>query len=272
MCADCDPSGGGGASGSFPSDRYFGTARTRPENETGDPGVTLGSRNFNWSLPLVSLPGRAGMDLSISLYYNSLVWTKQGNAIQYNADHGTPAPGFQIGLPRLQSAYVDADSGGSAYLMVTPSGGRVEMKQVGTTGIYESADSAYTQLDVSGTTPIIRTTDGTQFIFGIQVGTGGAEWRCTMIRDRNGNYISATYDSATGHILTITDTLGRVLTFNYDSDNNLHTITQTWGSSSHTWVTFVYTPVPMSFNFPGLDVYGAESGGSQTGTGIHSLS
>src|SRR5205823_12790730 len=93
ICGDCDPSGGGGASGTDP---YFGTARTQPINLTGVPGVTLGSRNFNWSLPLVALPGRSGLDLSISLFYNSLVWTQQGNAIQYNADHGTPAPGFQI--------------------------------------------------------------------------------------------------------------------------------------------------------------------------------
>jgi hypothetical protein len=46
-----------------------------------DPGVTLGSRNFNWSVPLAGLKGRAGLDLSVSLYYNSLVWTKQGSSI-----------------------------------------------------------------------------------------------------------------------------------------------------------------------------------------------
>jgi RHS repeat-associated protein len=260
-CADCDPSGGGGGGASFPTDPYFGTSRTRPENETGDPGVTLGSRNFNWSMPLVSLPGRAGMDLSISLFYNSLVWTRQGSAIQYNADHGTPAPGFQLGLPRLQAQYFNTDDNSYAYMVVTPSGGRVEMKQVGATNVFESADSTYTQLGFSGSTPIVRTTDGTQFIFGMEV---GAEWRCTMIRDRNGNYISATYDSTTGHILTVTDTLGRVLNFNYNTDNNLHTITQMWGASPHTLVTFVYTTVDMSFNFPSLNVFGATSGGSQT--------
>lgn len=261
LCADCDPSGGGGGVASYPTDPYFGTSRTRPENETGNPGVTLGSRNFNWSMPLVSLPGRAGMDLSVSLFYNSLVWTKQGSAIQYNADHGTPGPGFQLGLPRLQSQFFNADDNSYAYIMVTPSGGRVEMKQIGSTNVFESADSTYTQLDFSGSTPIVRTTDGTQFIFGTQV---GAEWRCTMIRDRNGNYISATYNSTTGHILTITDTLGRVLNFDYNTDNNLHTIWQTWGASNHTWVTFVYKTVPMSVNFPGLTVYGLPLGGSQT--------
>lgn len=99
-CGDCNPGGGAGG-----PDPYFGAARTRPINRTGIPGVNLGSRNFNWSLPLVSLPGRSGLDVSISLFYNSLVWTQQGSAIQYNADHGTPAPGFQIGLPRLQAQF-----------------------------------------------------------------------------------------------------------------------------------------------------------------------
>src|SRR5438128_2809698 len=134
ICADCDPGGGGGAGGSDP---YFGTARTRPVNATGAAGVTLGSRNFNWSMPLVSLPGRAGLDLTVSLFYNSLVWTAQGNAVQYNPDHGTPAPGFQLGLPRLQGPFFDSDDNSYAYIMVAPSGGRVEMKQVGSTNTYE---------------------------------------------------------------------------------------------------------------------------------------
>src|SRR5205085_226930 len=145
MCADCDSSGGGGAGGSYPNDPYLATARTRPVNVTGDPGVNLGSRNFNWGLPIVSLLGRAGLDLSIALYYNSLVWTRQGNTVEYNADHGTPAPGFQLGFPRIQPRYFDSDDSVNAYIMVMPSGGRVEMKQVGTSSVYESADSTYTQ-------------------------------------------------------------------------------------------------------------------------------
>src|SRR5205807_9991737 len=162
LCADCDP-GGGGAGGTDP---YFGTSRTTPGNQTGAAGVTLGSRNFNWGLPLVSLRGRSGLDASISLYYNSLVWTKQGSAIEYNADHGTPAPGFDIGLPRLQAQYFDTNDSAYAYIMITPSGGRVEMKQVGSSNIYESADSTYSQLSFSGSTPIVRTTNGTQYVFG----------------------------------------------------------------------------------------------------------
>jgi YD repeat-containing protein len=248
MCADCDPSGGGGAGGSDP---YFATARTRPENEVGDPGVTLGSRNFNWGLPIVQLPGRSGLDLSIALYYNSLVWTKQGNSIQYNADHGTPAPGFQIGLPRLQAQYLDSDDGTYAYTMITPSGGRVELKLV-SSGVYESSDGTYSQLTFSGSTPIVKATDGTQYVFGVAL---SGEYRCTQIKDRNGNYISATYNTSNGHLLTITDTLGRVISFNYDNDSNLSTIQQTWGNTTHTWATFIYGPAYMSYSFPGLYTY-----------------
>lgn len=269
MCADCDPSGAGGAGGYYPSDPHLGTARMRPANDTGDPGVDLGSRNFNWEVPLVSLKGRSGLDLAISLYYNSLVWTKQGTVIQYNADHGTPAPGFNIGLPRLQAQFFNSDVNANAYLMITPSGGRIEMRQTGTSGVYESVDSTYTQLTFSGSAPLVRTTDGMQYLFGAQVG-GGTEWRCTQIKDRNGNYISAEYDLSTGHLLRIKDTLwvagsnNRVVNFNYNADGTLDTITQTWGGATHTYAQFLYGSITMSLNLPGLAVVGTSNGASQT--------
>src|SRR6185369_17941091 len=131
MCADCDPYGGGGGAGNYPSgDPNFSTARRRPINETGHPGVDLGSQNFNWSLPLVSLRGRAGLDLNLSLYYNSLVWTKDGSFIKFNGDLGSPAPGFSLGLPKLQQRFLNSATGIWAYMLVTPSGGRVELRQV----------------------------------------------------------------------------------------------------------------------------------------------
>lgn len=133
----------GGAGGTDP---YFGTARVRRENQTGQQGVSLGSRNFNWSAPLVSLPGRAGLDLNIALYYNSLVWTKQGTTIQYNPDHGFPGPGFSLGFPKLQPRSYNSDTGLNAYVLDTPAGGRIELRQVGRSNTYETADGSYTQL------------------------------------------------------------------------------------------------------------------------------
>ncbi len=250
-CADCDPYGGGGGAIYYPSgDPNFSTARRRPINETGRPGVNLGSQNFNWSVPVLSLPGRAGLDLNLTLTYNSLVWTKDGSYIKFNADLGTPAPGFRLGLPTLQQRFLNSQTGVYAYMMVTASGGRVELRQVGSSNIYESQDSSYTQLDASNPSSlIVRTTDGTQMTF-VPV-TINSEFRCTQIKDRNGNYISATYNTTNGHLLTITDTLNRVVSFIYDASGNLTSIRQTWAGVAHDWATFSYGQVYVAPAFGG---------------------
>ncbi len=249
-CADCDPSGGGGGGGLYPSnDPNFSTARRRPINETGESGVDLGSRNFNWSLPLLSLPGRAGLDLNLTLSYNSLVWTKDGSYMKFNADFGSPAPGFRLGLPTLQQRFFNSQTNIWAYVMVTPSGGRVELRQVGTSSIYEAADGSYAQLNVSDVNaPLVRTTDGTQYTF-TPAGINN-EYRCREIKDRNGNYLSAEY-TTNGHLQTITDTLGRVVEFVYYADGNLQLIRQSWGGVWHTWVTFNYGQVWVAPAFGG---------------------
>ncbi len=251
ICADCDPLGGGGGGSNHPAnDPNFGTARRRPINETGNAGVDLGSRNFNWGLPLLNLPGRAGLDLNLTLVYNSLVWTKDGSFMKFNADLGSPAPGFRLGLPVLQQRFLNSQTGIYAYMLVTPEGSRVELRQVGSSNIYESADSTYTQLDVSNpSAPFLRTKDGTRFTF--TPVTVNSEFRCTQIKDRNGNYISATYNTTNGHLLTLTDTLARVVTFVYDANNNLQAIRQTWSGVAHDWATFQYGDVFVAPAFGG---------------------
>ena len=251
MCADCDPQAGGGGTSYYPTgDPNFSGPRRRPINEIGQPGVDLGSRNFNWSLPLLSLPGRAGLDLNLTLSYNSLVWTKDGPYIKFNADLGSPAPGFRLGLPTLQQRFLNSQTGIYAYLIVMPSGGRVELRQVGTSNIYESQDSSYMQLDVSNSSaPIVRATDGRQLTFTSVMING--EYRCREIKDRNGNYISATYNPANGHLVNITDTLARTVTFAYDANSNLLAIQQTWNGVTHNWATFNYGEVYVAPVFGG---------------------
>ena len=260
-CADCDPYGGGGGGGNYPSgDPNFSGPRGRPTNETGQPGVDLGSQNVNWSLPLVSLPGRAGLDLNLTLAYNSLVWTKEGSFIKFNADMGNPAPGFRLGLPILQQRFLNSSTGIHAYMMVTSSGGRVELRQVGTSNIYESQDSSYTQLDVSDPNSLLlRTKDGTRYKF-VPV-TINSEYRCVEVKDRNGNFISASYNTTNGHVAWIKDTLQRTLNFLYDTNGNLQTIRQTWsGNVSHDWATFSYGQVWVAPAFGGgLQVNGANN-------------
>ena len=235
----------------------FAMARLDPQNRTGTGGEDLLSNNFNWSLPIVSLPGRSGLDLGLALSYNSLVWTRAGSSIDFDIDDGSIAPGFRLGFPVVEGPYWNSQANANFYLLVTPSGGRTELRQITNSIYYEAVDSSHLQLtdnaSIDGTI-LLRTTDGSQLRFNA-VGGG---WRCAKITDRNGNYISATYKSW-GELETVTDTLGRVLTFNYDSNSNLQSITQTWAGQMHEWATFGWGTATIGNNFPGLNNLGPNS-------------
>lgn len=103
MCSDCDLGGFGGYQPA--NDARYSRPRTLPINQTGQQGVDLGSRNFNWSASLVSLLGRAGLNLNIALTYNSLVWTKESPGIKYDAGRGFPGPGFHLGFASSSVAW-----------------------------------------------------------------------------------------------------------------------------------------------------------------------
>src|SRR5947209_15321115 len=131
-------------------------------------------------MPLVSLAGRAGLDLNIGLYYNSLVSTQQDGSIMYDADHGYPGPGFRLGFPTLQPRSYNGDVNLYVYIMQTASGGRVEMRQVGTSSSYESVDGSYIQLvENTDGTRTVSTPDGTQLRFILFPSIN--EYRCVEI-------------------------------------------------------------------------------------------
>lgn len=90
------------------------TARTDPFNQ---PGSGLKSRDAEWSLPLLSLPGRAGLDLGLGLSYSSMVWTSSGPYIYFDEDNGSPSPGFRLGFPTIQERFFNAKIGDNAYLL-----------------------------------------------------------------------------------------------------------------------------------------------------------
>ncbi|HEX8684836.1 MAG TPA: PA14 domain-containing protein, partial [Pyrinomonadaceae bacterium] len=243
----------------------FAAARLDPSNRTGGGGADPYSRNYNFQIPLASLAGRAGLDLGLALSYNSLVWTKDGSGVTFDADRGTPSPGFRLGFPVLQPKFYNPQTQKYAYLLVTPGGARVELRQVGASNVYEAADSSYLQL-TEGAAPTLLAADGTQLSFA----AAGGEWRCQQVRDRNGNYISAAY-YGDGRISQVTDTLGRVITFNYDNYQNLLSITQPWRrdtetnpspaqDEAHQWATFGYTNVTLQPSFSNLAVVGEQPG------------
>lgn len=223
-------------------------ARLDPHNRVGSSGEDLFSGNYNWSMPLISLPGRSGLDLGLSLSYNSLVWQKSGNTIFYDTDYGFPSPGFRLGFPVLEGPTTNAVTGKLSYLLILPSGQRVELRQQGTSNYYESADSSYFQLETNygAQTLTLRTSNGTQLRYQPQSGV----YRCNQIKDANGNFLTVSYTSF-GKINSVTDTLGRVLNFAYDGYYHLTDITQTWAGQSHLWAHFDYANITINTNFAG---------------------
>ena len=87
------------------------TARTDPRNQ---PGNGMRSRDAKWSVPLLSLPGRNGLDLGMALSYSSMVWTRSGPYFYFDEDNGFPSPGFRLGFPTVQRKTFDAQTGKNA--------------------------------------------------------------------------------------------------------------------------------------------------------------
>jgi YD repeat-containing protein len=250
----------------LPDPNDLAEARLLPRNSTG--GTNLYSQNFSWGTQLVSLPGRAGLNMGLGISYNSLVWTKSGTNLFFDSDYSNVSPGFRFGFPTIDQVNQDKD-GNFYYVMVTPSGSRLVFKQTAVTNYYETIDSSYIQLRVTGATNpndpaedltlTVYGTDGTQMSYEWK---GGA-YRCKEIRDRNGNYISI-YHNDGGLLYIITDTLGREISVNYDTDLFPTSITQTWKNSNglgsnvtHTYAAFTYTTKTVSTSFnSGLTVYG----------------
>ncbi|MGH9799371.1 MAG: hypothetical protein ACRD82_03325, partial [Blastocatellia bacterium] len=230
----------------------FETARVEPHYRTGGSGEDLFSGNYNWSLPIVSLPGRAGHDLNLTLSYNSLVWTKAGTAIRFDQDYGWPSPGFRFGFPVFYGPYLNSTTNRWAYVVITPSGEAVEMRKVGGYETYEAEDSSYLHLKFNATLNawILTAANGTQFIYG----------QTLEIKDRNGNRITATYD-ANGLMDTITDTLGRQIVLEYGNYFELVKVKQTLnGGGEKTLAQFDYADIQLYFNFGSLYVDNVSSG------------
>lgn len=219
-----------------------------PANGTGG----AGSGNFGFSAPVLSLSGRSGLDVNLALDYNSLLWHQAGTNITYDIDKGYPAPGWNIGFGKI----MDMDSSGGSMLE-TPDGTRHDYE--GTLQAGGAGSSTYYGRTVDGSfidyvsyrsaTGISAATaylpNGTIITYGASISTIAFP---TQIKDRNGNYITITYVNNTGpNISTITDTLGRVITFNYDSSNRLISITGPgYNGATRTFVRLHYKTLSLT--------------------------
>jgi YD repeat-containing protein len=145
--------------------------------------------------------------------------------------------------------------------MLMPSGSRVELRNTSGTNVYESVDSSNLQLlDGGNGNLLLRSPDGSQLSYW----SINSEYRCTEIKDRDGNYITIKYDPINGtanlgRVTSIIDTLGRTINFNYDTNYRLLSISQVWNGSTHVWASFGYTDLVIETNFTdGAPNYGGE--------------
>jgi hypothetical protein len=92
--------------------------RTEPSGST--PSAAMGSEerpgsaNFSFAVPAVSLAGR-GLDVALSLFYNSHLWNKSGSDYYYDEDKNWLAPGFALGLGKLTCGEYKINPSGQNY-------------------------------------------------------------------------------------------------------------------------------------------------------------
>jgi RHS repeat-associated protein len=220
----------------LPGDGWDGTnywSADDPANRVGNPAGTpldggAGSGNFQFAAPIYSTASR-GIHISLTAAYNSRLWNKAGNQITYDIDRGWPAPGWNLGLGKMLAMGVNS--------------GAMIVDADGTRHSYNGNITSYSW----GTHAELHTTDGSFINYWYDSGTGGApthgeatlsngtyilygapsgDLHPTFIRDAQGNYLNITYVNNVGpRIQTIEDTMGRVITFHYDSNNLLTAIT-----------------------------------------------
>lgn len=221
--------------------------------------VNLFSQDVTCSVPVLSLLGRAGLNLGLGLAYNSKVWILSGSTIYFDGDKGWPAPGWRLGFGRIDGVYAGGD-GYNHYYYIANDGGVHDLRYNSSDSLYESIDSTY--MDFNDSTGVLRMKDGTQMTFALQGGTGGYVLP-TQIKDRNGNYITVSYSGTGQNISSITDTIGRTVSFSYNGDGTLASISAYgFGAVNRTW-SFGYTSVTLSYSFASsLTVNGPSSGSS----------
>jgi YD repeat-containing protein len=221
----------------------------------------------------VGLGGR-GVGTNLSLFYNSRVWSRRSNAVAFDAIAGWPGPGFSLGFGRI--VFYTTQFGGNPtgkYLLIDPDGTRHYLG----TGTFLEGGSLQTS-DGTHITFIGNANYGRTLIYkngtSIQITPVNNRLVPTQIFDTNGNLIEIAYkpdcyyDQSGGHcgvfpptsIDYITDTLGRRIQFQYDSNGKLTAITvPAFGGTAQnpvtqTLVQFDYQTQSVGYNYSGLTV------------------
>ena len=249
-----------GVAGSLPMQATDPTAGSA---SAGGWSYNLDSGNYNFTLPALSLPGRAGMNLSLALSYNSKVWTLDAatNSMVFNGDRGFPAPGWRLGFGSIQikdpvnGVYTSGITGKSSIIYLAPDGTRHEMGLNPATGYFETYDSSYIRFDA--TAQVMHFPNGAKVKYGAysyDVNVRDYQALPIEVKDRNGNFITIVYKDLTTSagakkvIDHCIDTAGRRIDFNYQS-NLLTSISQNRDGVTFYYVRLDYQPVTIKTRF-----------------------
>jgi RHS repeat-associated protein len=270
---------GGGDSADFAYDELWsdprnrvGTPPGRVAEQTNIGEVMPEGSNFRLAIPFDSLPGR-GLSVNVAGYYNSRgLWSRHGNAVTFNAINTWPYPGFSISFGRIvtygsdpNTKFILVDSDGTRHYL----GSGVSYQ----TNTYQTNDGTHiTYVGNATTGGTIYYNNGISMV----VGLTNNRLLVSTVADTNGNSYGISYQGLgnpncnTGlgfqwhqAINYIYDTEGRVISFSYDSCNNLVGISAPGlGGTSQNPVTvtlaqFDYTGLTPSTSFSGLTVENA---------------
>ena len=252
------------------SDFGYDELYSEPRNLTGNPryrateGYRSGSvlpegSNFNTSIPLYGLGGR-GLGASLSLFYNSRVWSRHSSAVTFNPTQGWPFAGFSLGFGRL---FTYGSGSNTKYVWIEPDGTRrylgVGSDTITTT--YQTSDGSHiTFVGKKSSGGSLYFNDGTK----VTISLVNNRLLPTRIKDANGNFIDVGYKTYNAQTMPwrqalagVTDTLGRWLQFDYDPCNagTLSSITvPKFGSGTEVVARFDYQCINISNSFSGLTV------------------
>src|SRR5262249_50662640 len=218
----------------------FRNAVGNPRFTAKSQGVTLGSSNYQFNVPVVSVGGR-GASANIGMTLNSRVWNTDNGKLTFNYVGAYPGPGWSMGYGKIIRNYNATATGDKSgvgsvnspgdYLLVAGDGTRIRLaaKYDAATGrwLHESSDDgSFLQFDPrSGE---MRYPDGSRTICS---SVNGCLLPTAMI-GVNGGAITMTYrDYCEGTscvrvfrhrtaLSAVRDTLGRYVTFHYYGDTN----------------------------------------------------
>ncbi|HMG76615.1 MAG TPA: hypothetical protein VK582_24275 [Pyrinomonadaceae bacterium] len=194
--------------------------------------VESAGASFKWNvsdrgLPLLGLPNThitPGLDQSLGYPLGQFSFPIF-QALNYDDEHG------RYLLPSLST-----ESKGVHFIEFAPG----ERKNT-----YTSIDGANLTLIDNDSMKVVRTSDGTKYIF---VRYPDGEFRCASIKDSSGAALNLLY-TANGLMLHgLVDSSGRTITFNYANDG-IKSVTQTWMANSEglskTWTVGEQTETPI---------------------------